>query len=251
MARTLIIKNADFSVNKVTTVNIEEEVPCTGISLNNNTLSITHIGDTATLVATATPADTTDAIIWSTSDADVATVAGGVVTAVGCGTATITAVCGEFSASCTVTVVHIATWNNLAYTLNHYINKGANNDYLNGSELDKYAQVYSTDVATGLLYLGATGKYPYVIPKGANNVVIDGTGINSRCFWMSSTLTGSGGARAKCYDATSYTANPNTVAIPSRTTEGYTGFDAVAICLSKSTSFVESDMSDVTITFSA
>ncbi len=72
------------------------------------TISITQsiavsTGETATLTATVTPDDTE--ITWESSDKTVATVQNGVVTAVGAGTATITAtVNGGNSATCTVTV---------------------------------------------------------------------------------------------------------------------------------------------------
>jgi len=86
-------------VVKVTDV----EVPATEVKLDKETLEITE-GDTATLKATATPENTTDEIVWSSSDEKVATVKGGVVTAVAEGEATITVTCGKLTASCKVTV---------------------------------------------------------------------------------------------------------------------------------------------------
>ena len=169
MARTLIIKNADFSVNKIETVIIGGEVPCTGISLDESTLSITHIGDTGTLVATVSPVDTTDAVVWSSSDNDVVVVAGGTVTAIGCGTATITATCGSYSATCAVTVTHIASDSDLSYELNTYLGKSSSNDYLQGGELENYAQMYSS-IGINPLYYQAYSKHPYLIPKGAKKI---------------------------------------------------------------------------------
>ena len=63
-------------------------------------------GETAALTAAADPADATGfAAVWSVEDPEVATVAeDGTVTAVAVGTTTVTAACGEVSASCTVTV---------------------------------------------------------------------------------------------------------------------------------------------------
>ncbi len=99
----LILKGADFSANKVTTITIStDEKPCTGITLDQSAITATELGNT-TLTATVTPVDTTDDVIWTTSDATVATVANGVVSVVGLGTATITATCGAQSATCTVT----------------------------------------------------------------------------------------------------------------------------------------------------
>ena len=75
------------------------------IALDKTELSLT-IGASAKLTATVLPDDVTDkTIVWTTSDASVATVdAEGNVTAVSVGEATITAACGDKSATCKVTV---------------------------------------------------------------------------------------------------------------------------------------------------
>ena len=103
MAKTMIIKGANFSTNKVTTVSFGGDVPCTGVSLDESTLTVAYNG-TGTLTATVTPSNTTDVLEWSTSNSNVATVEDGVVTAVAIGSATITATCGNQTATCTVTV---------------------------------------------------------------------------------------------------------------------------------------------------
>ena len=78
--------------------------PINGITLDQTVATLTE-GETLTLKATVSPDDATDkTVTWSTSDASVATVADGVVTAVAAGTATITAKAGEHSATCVVTV---------------------------------------------------------------------------------------------------------------------------------------------------
>jgi phi13 family phage major tail protein len=75
----------------------------TAISLSSSTLSLTVGDDPSTLTATTTP--TGKKVTWRTSNANVATVDGeGNVTAVGAGTAVITAISGAQSAACTVTV---------------------------------------------------------------------------------------------------------------------------------------------------
>lgn len=80
-----------------------EPIPCTGISLNTDTLTFTAEGS-QTLTATVTPDGCTDEITWESNNTSVATVNGGVVTAIANGSATITAYCGEYSTSCSVTV---------------------------------------------------------------------------------------------------------------------------------------------------
>ena len=79
-------------------------VAVTGITLNKSELSV-FVDDTFQLEATVSPADATDkTVTWSTSNAGVATVSNGLVTAVAEGTATITATAGTKSATCSVEV---------------------------------------------------------------------------------------------------------------------------------------------------
>ena len=79
--------------------------PVTSVTLNKTSASV-KAGETVTLTATVKPDDATDkTVTWSTSDASVATVNDGVVTAKKVGTATITAKAGDKSATCEITVV--------------------------------------------------------------------------------------------------------------------------------------------------
>lgn len=93
--------------------------PCTGIKLDRDTLTIAR-GETATLTATVEPADTTNTIVWSSENDNIATVENGVVTAVGLGETTITAACGDKTASCKVTVTKAT----IAGTANIYTKEG-------------------------------------------------------------------------------------------------------------------------------
>ena len=82
-----------------------------GIAFNSTTLDLAPT-ETKTLTITWTPADAANKnVAWTTSDATVATVSEGVVTAVGTGTATITATTedGGKTATCVVTVKEPAT----------------------------------------------------------------------------------------------------------------------------------------------
>ena len=96
------------------TPDVPKEVAATGVALNKDTLSF-EIGGTnpvteTTLVATVSPDDATDkSVTWSSSNNKVATVnASGKVTAVGAGSATITAKANgstsDVKATCAVTV---------------------------------------------------------------------------------------------------------------------------------------------------
>ncbi len=87
----------------------EPNVPATSIALDKNALSLDK-GATAQLTATLTPADATTEVEWTSDNTAVATVANGLVTAVGVGSATITATVTPaegttYTATCTVTVV--------------------------------------------------------------------------------------------------------------------------------------------------
>ena len=79
-------------------------VAVTSVTVSPKTLNL-EVGQTRTLTATVTPDNATDkTVTWTSSNDKVATVANGVVTAVGKGTATITAAAGGKTATCTVTV---------------------------------------------------------------------------------------------------------------------------------------------------
>ncbi len=84
-----------------------------GVTLNKETTSL-YVGDEETLTATVSPSDASDkSVSWSSDNTDAATAdSSGKVTAVGKGTATITAttVDGNFTDTCEVTVmVHAAS----------------------------------------------------------------------------------------------------------------------------------------------
>ena len=80
-------------------------VSVTGLSLSQSS-AILDVGGSLSLTATVSPSNASDRTVrWSTSNGAVASVSsGGRVTAVGPGTAVITASCGGVSASCTVSV---------------------------------------------------------------------------------------------------------------------------------------------------
>ena len=79
-------------------------VPATGVTLSETALSLRPT-EKATLAATVAPENTTDTLVWTSSNDAVATVKDGVVTAKSEGTATITAACGSAKAECVVTVL--------------------------------------------------------------------------------------------------------------------------------------------------
>lgn len=103
MSKALVIKGASFAANKVETITLSQPIPCTGLTVSPTTISFTTLNATQQLTVTKTPADTTDAVSYASSNESVATVSSsGIVTCVGVGTATITVMCGEQSATCAV-----------------------------------------------------------------------------------------------------------------------------------------------------
>lgn len=85
------------------TIPVDKSIPATDITLNKTEANLT-VGELLKLTAQILPADTTDEVSWETSDAAIATVEDGLVTAVAAGEATITARAGEQSAACKLTV---------------------------------------------------------------------------------------------------------------------------------------------------
>ncbi len=96
---------ATWTLSCTVTVQDDNTVPVTGITLDQSKMTL-GVGKTDYLEATVTPEDATDQnVTWTSSDESVATVGEyGEVTAVGAGTATITAKSGDVSATCEVTV---------------------------------------------------------------------------------------------------------------------------------------------------
>ena len=82
---------------------IGTKVPCTGIVLSSDALSFTTT-DTQTLSVVVSPENCTDEVTWSASPTGIVTVVDGVVTPVSNGEATVTATCGSYSDTCSVTV---------------------------------------------------------------------------------------------------------------------------------------------------
>ncbi len=104
---TITVTTSDGGKTATCSVTVEaKKVAVTGVKLDSETLELTE-GETGTLTATVEPADATNKTVnWSTSSAEVATVADGVVTAVAPGTATIivTTADGGKTVTCNVTV---------------------------------------------------------------------------------------------------------------------------------------------------
>lgn len=164
-------------------------VACTGITLDQSALAFTS-GDPVTLTATVEPADTTDTVVWTSSNPSVVTVNNGVVTPIGEGNATITATCGSQTATCAVsvsslyfTVTLVGTGATLTPTANVNPNAPytgtltANTGYVLDSVVVEMGgvDVTSTTYSNGTITIAhVTGN---VIVTVATSVYIDPTGL--------------------------------------------------------------------------
>ena len=93
-----------FSVLPDFTVSVADSIAVTSVALNKDKLDM-RVGDTEQLSAQVLPTDATHpAVTWSSSDTSVATVADGLVTAVGNGQVQITATADGVQAVCSITV---------------------------------------------------------------------------------------------------------------------------------------------------
>ena len=179
MSIALVVKGANFATNKIKSVTFGDTVPCTALALSDNTHSFTAIGATKTLTATPTPSNTTDTLSWASSDENVATVADGVVTCVGVGSATITATCGTQTATCSITSTVTVDANTALAFVNAYILSSTNiaqsKDYV-GVYSKSGGRIYAEETGDGHKAFCTTndlftGMYPILIPKGTKKIV--------------------------------------------------------------------------------
>lgn len=102
--------NTNASSSDTTDVNASEtknttvlEIPCTEIVLSKTSVEFDSVDASLLLNVTTSPANTTDSLIFATSDEKIATVnRDGKITAVGGGEAVITIICGSVMAECKV-----------------------------------------------------------------------------------------------------------------------------------------------------
>ena len=99
------LKDYEYAAPAATSVTtVAKTIKVTSVSVSPKTLNL-EVGQTGTLTATVKPDNATNkTVTWTTSNEKVATVVNGVVTAVGKGTATITAAADGKTAACKVTV---------------------------------------------------------------------------------------------------------------------------------------------------
>ena len=196
--------NCSITVSKGT-------VDVTSVELNKTELALTE-GESETLVATVKPDDATDkTVTWSSSNESIATVIDGKVTALAEGTATITAIAGEKSATCAVSVskkIAFLTFQSKGTTTISLKNSGGNapivyysNDKINWTRWDYSELTFSKDeplymygdnpegfnkrnnvmsqfISTGYLF-GVSGSIMSLLDKNPDSVSIP----SAYCFY--------------------------------------------------------------------
>lgn len=119
-----VVLDGEFEAHFPLLTDIEFAVSCedpeiTAMVLNHST-AVLETGNTITLEPIFTPTFMSADITWETSNADVATVSNGIVTAVGAGEATITAKVSEtIKATCIITVQTATAHNWYGYATDH------------------------------------------------------------------------------------------------------------------------------------
>lgn len=157
-----------------------ENVPCTGVVINNKTNLKVNIGETLKLSATVKPANATNKkVTWKSSDETKATVSGeGVVTGISEGTVeiTVTTVDGSYIDSCMVQITDVQY------------------DYIDSVTLDKTSlNMWSGDTYTLI---------PAISPANVTNKALQWTSSNTSVATVSTsgkvTAVGSGTATITC-----------------------------------------------------
>ena len=147
----------------------DDPVAVTGVSLNKASTSIVE-GKTETLVATVAPSNASDkSVSWSSDDESVATVDGGIVTAVAAGTATITVTTtdGSFTDECEVTVTEAPA------AVNYEKVTAAPSDWSG-----EYLIVYENG-ATAYVWTGVDAASCYATATISNDVIAQPEGTSS------------------------------------------------------------------------
>lgn len=206
MGKALVISNVNFAANALTTVTLEQDIPCTGISLSDSTLSLTSL-EPVTLTATVTPVDTTDALTWASSDTSVATVGNGVVTPLKAGSVTITATCGSQSATCAMSI-HVFIDPHMLYQ--YYFSPSETGGEVATIRLEGPGDTYGASIITNgsgkhVYYdrtlLDGEHAYPIMMPDGmtAISVTLPNQLMKVAVSWCDSTQGSTyGGDIIKC-----------------------------------------------------
>lgn len=185
MAKALVVKAADFSANRLARVSLGDIDYCTGITLDKNEITSMELNVTETLTATVSPFGCVETVFWKSSNDAVATVHDGIVTFVGLGTATISATCGEYVATCSVIVDNVVLDSGATFA---FINNADGTDYAKFAAPSTYDKLTYADIVPldsdrlRLTYDVSTVDYfiaPMVMPNGVSKVTVKANQLKS------------------------------------------------------------------------
>lgn len=249
MGKALILKNGvDFSANAVATIEFAD-IPCTGITFAQDTYTVSGYDD-VTVEYTVTPADTTDSVIWTSSNTDIVSISNGVMTINGIGTCTITATCGEFTATATVTVsiACVLNWDFRAInTNNEFVSYGAKNysrlfAFGIGRQASEHDIPASTEDRTtspyAIKFPNNTAKIRVSRGAGKGSSFYNSAANHTMC-WMQDVACGSASYPNAAKNLSNETFNP----VTSESTEFTvpTDADCFVVCIRASTTYMAED----------
>lgn len=183
------------------------DVLCTSLGINYSDVTLKEAGESFTITPRVLPENCTEEVVWTSSDASICAVEDGKVVAIDGGTATITATCGEKTASCIVRCDFAHTGNGAASTSGSYS--------LSSTDFT----LFSAGETATLTVSGASGQGVTWSTSNASVATIDGSGTVKAVGPGTATVTASvGGKTLSCIVRCSFTAsNANTP--PADTTE--------------------------------
>lgn len=152
---------------------ITNGVPATSVTLNKTSLVLNT--EAVTLATTVKPSNSTDTVMWFTSDASVATVNNGSVTPIADGTCTIWAKCGSGYASCSVTVAMVSYTNKVPTSI------GSDGSVLNGKGYESQTRLSSSGSTKSGDYTSTTG---YISAKSGDVVRIQGVSYDDNSDYI-------------------------------------------------------------------
>ena len=191
MGYAVKIPNVDFSSVAVSSVTYVIPVPCTGISLDVSTLSFEKCEEQKTLTATPTPSDTTDHVVWTSSNENVATVDNGVVTIHGIGSATITANCGTQTATASITQTSIKAAGEFKLLQQYAVSYSESVLQVSANESQNgFASKYTGDASCAIRYAANKDFEATKVPYGATKAKFatqNGTNIRANYIYRADT----------------------------------------------------------------
>ena len=150
------------------------------------------------LIATVTPSNCTQSVVWSVSPQGIVRVNNGLVTAVANGEATVTATCGSQSANCAVTVSGMSEYTDISYiesTGTQYINTRIVPTASTKIELvaemsasERYDHIFGSDNFMKAQWMDETGTGIYATKKNGQNQ-ITGLTLGKHTYVMDMTDT--------------------------------------------------------------